>query len=121
MFASTKQVSAFELKCVWFLIRVGVNIDISWFILDRRMKLSLIDCPHGYTSRVMESKEYEIPSQAKLFPAQVLPLIRLMLQAKVIIKQVTEPVVMNITMNECKCLIIICILYRALFQKLCNY
>ncbi|KAG2219368.1 hypothetical protein INT45_006076 [Circinella minor] len=67
---------------------------------NRRMKLSLIDCPRGYICRVMESDEYDIPAQARLFPAQVHSLIKLMLQAKVIIKQLTGPGIVSETMQS---------------------
>ncbi|KAI8141677.1 hypothetical protein BJV82DRAFT_172552 [Fennellomyces sp. T-0311] len=50
---------------------------------NRRMKVSVMDCPRGYVCRVMQSDEYEIPSSARLIPSQLLPMLELTLQTKV--------------------------------------
>ncbi|KAI7860641.1 hypothetical protein BDC45DRAFT_529271 [Circinella umbellata] len=55
--------------------------------LDRRMKISFIDCPRGYTCRVMKSIEYEISTDVSLIPARIIPLLKLVLQAKGVVSR----------------------------------
>ncbi|KAG2227216.1 hypothetical protein INT45_008460 [Circinella minor] len=73
---------------------LGYKLIFCGVIIDRRMKLSFIDCPRGYICRIMETNEYEVPSQAKFFSAQILPLTKLDVVAE------TMQVLMKYQMNK---------------------
>lgn len=63
----------------------AVSVDTITHWLDKvfRMHITFMDNPQGYVCRVIKSKEYEIPRQASLIPSQLLPMLKLTLQAKV--------------------------------------
>ena len=45
--------------------------------------MSVLDCPKGIVCRVRTSQEYEIPRDAASFSAGVIPILKLVLKAKV--------------------------------------
>ncbi|KAI7848558.1 hypothetical protein BDC45DRAFT_306097 [Circinella umbellata] len=45
--------------------------------------LSIMDCPKGYVSRIIETQKYEVPKDSDLIIGQLFPLLKLILHAKV--------------------------------------
>ena len=50
------------------------------------MKLSIMDCQNGYICRLVESREYEVPKSPELAFQQLVSILQLTLQAKVMLK-----------------------------------
>ncbi|KAI7856382.1 hypothetical protein BDC45DRAFT_67160 [Circinella umbellata] len=64
------------------------------------MKVYVMDNPDGYVLRVLESNEFEVGSMPSMMQCGVLPLLRLVLKSKYIIKQTNLDVQGYLTNND---------------------
>ncbi|KAG2223235.1 hypothetical protein INT45_006116 [Circinella minor] len=52
-----------------------------------RMSISVLDCPKGIVCRMNTTEEYQIPKSVSLFSSGIIPIIKLTLQAKMIVEK----------------------------------
>ncbi|KAI7848094.1 hypothetical protein BDC45DRAFT_575174 [Circinella umbellata] len=52
-----------------------------------RLQVCVLDSPKGYACRLFESNEYELPTSASLICAQLFPMMKMVLRAKLIVLQ----------------------------------
>ncbi|KAI7856070.1 hypothetical protein BDC45DRAFT_533956 [Circinella umbellata] len=52
-----------------------------------RMSISVLDCPKGIVCRMNTTEEYQIPKSVLLFSSGIIPIIKLTLQAKMIVEK----------------------------------